>query len=101
MAVYAGELDAHDAACSLAASAGVNATNALLIQIGVKPPNGSDHYSAVTALRQRGQREASVQLASLLGLKHRSQYETSRCTAADADRAIKLAERIVNKSKGM
>jgi hypothetical protein len=84
-----------DAATSLAVSAAINASDALLaLTIGVMP-TGESHMDAVTILRKAGLRRASSHLARALALKHKAQYSARRCTANEAEDATKQATRLL------
>lgn len=93
--------DAYDATVSLAVSAAINASDAIILDRTDQMPSGNDHEQAVTMLRKATDRDTSTQLQFVLGLKNKAQYAVQGCTATEADAAIKRAVRLVNKSKGV
>jgi hypothetical protein len=101
MAEVAVDLKAYDAACSLAVSAGINASDAAIMQGGSPRPAGSDHSSAVSLLRRIAGNSTAQQLSGLLRVKNRAQYDVTRCTMADATEAVKRSGRLLDKSKGL
>lgn len=94
------DLDLWDAAASNAVSAAINASDALILQHGAAPPRGQDHAQAVTVLRRVVDADASRQLHRALSHKNRAQYDSVRSTASQADEAIRVAGRLVDKAKG-
>ncbi|WP_157413065.1 hypothetical protein [Aeromicrobium sp. Root236] len=87
---------AFDAATSLAVSAAVNASDAiLLIEVGTYP-TGGQHMHALTLLREAGYGRAARHLGACLGLKNKAQYAVSACTRGNADAAVSHATRIVD-----
>lgn len=94
------EIDAFDSATSLAVSAAINASDALIIAAGQPLPRGRDHGQAVTILRHASDLPTSRQLGRALQLKNKAQYDLNRCTRADAEDAIKVAERLIAKARG-
>ena len=101
MAEIAIDLESYDAACSLAASAAINSSDAIIMQAGLPAPSGRDHQSAVKVLRSVGGNVAAQQLSLILGTKTKSQYGVARCTAAEALEAVKRSGRILDRSKGL
>ncbi|WP_456285852.1 HEPN domain-containing protein [Microbacterium sp. JZ70] len=101
MAELALETDSFDAAVSLAVSASINASDALIMRTGGAIPRGPAHDTAVTTLRRLVDRHASQQLARALNFKNKSQYDLKRCTRADAEEVLRAAERLISKGKGL
>ena len=94
------ELSAYNAATSLAVSAGINASDSMILAKGGVLPNASDHQQSTRTLR-RIDPSAAVQLNRLLGLKNKSQYALQMCTRSDADVAVKAAEKLLEKVKAL
>jgi hypothetical protein len=95
MLVAEAAMDAMDAAVSLAASAAINAADVIsLVDIGSYPRDG-DHQQAVTRLRPTRPQSAR-QLASVLALKPKAQYDSKRCTKNDVTTALKQSSRLVD-----
>lgn len=101
MAEIAIDLNAYDAAVSLAVSAAINASDAMILAAGGVVPSGQEHATAARTLGRLAGSDAANQLNRALSLKSRAQYEIRRCTATDAAKAQQAAERLVNKSKGI
>lgn len=95
------EAECFDAAVSLAVSAAINASDAAIVLCGGQIPRGSSHDAAVTVLRKSVDEVAARQLARVLSFKNKAQYDVKRCTRADAEDAIRAAERVLSKSKGL
>lgn len=95
---FAMELAAYDATVSLAVSAGINASDAIILANGGVPPNASDHQQSARTLR-RIDTAAAAQLTRVLNLKHKAQYSLQRCTRANAEDAIRASSRLIEKSK--
>ncbi len=87
--------DAMDAAVSLAVSAAINAADVISLIDNGSYPKGSDHGQAVTRLRPTRPQSAR-QLAGVLALKSKAQYDSRRCTAHDVSTALKQAGRLVD-----
>lgn len=90
-----------DVATSLAVSAAINASDAIILEKTGSIPSGPDHNQAVIMLRKATDLATARQLQSAIGLKDKAQYRIARCTRADADSAVKAARRLLNKSKGI
>jgi uncharacterized protein (UPF0332 family) len=101
MAEIADELGSYDAAVSLAVSAAINASDALILAAGGVVPSGDDHAVAERSLSRLAGPDAAKQLSRALRLKSQAQYQIRRCTAAEAAKVLQAAERLVNKSKGI
>jgi len=94
MAQLALDGELFDAAVSNAATAAINAGDALcLLSVG-QHFSGGQHERAVSELRQAGYRQESEQLSRILGVKTKAQYSGRRCTRQEADDAVKRAERL-------
>lgn len=94
------ELDAYDAAVSLAVSAAIHASDALVLDFSGIMPSGQDHHSAIALLKSATDRDTGRQLDYVLNLKSKAQYAVQRCTASEAAEVLKRAKRLVEKSKG-
>lgn len=92
------EDSAYDAASSLAASAGVNASDVILLESRGTFPSGSNHEEAVRLLRQAGFSNAASQLQRLLIIKSLSQYAARRSTPEQARQAVKAASRLIDQA---
>lgn len=99
MAELALEGAMYDAACSLAASAGINSSDVLLLVHGKPIPSGSDHALALAALKSIGQAQARNQLQRVLAAKTKAQYKPVRCTLAEAEASVRAANRLWTKAK--
>jgi uncharacterized protein (UPF0332 family) len=95
------EVQAHDAATSLAVSAAINASDAIILAYGRSYPRSTDHNRAVTILRNVAGSSSSRQLANALALKNRAQYDLSRCSPANARTAISAAERLITNGRSL
>ena len=99
LAAAANELDAGRpiAATSLAIHAAINAADAVTgMRIGRRAA-GQDHDEALKMLREAGQDGAEVErnLARLLPLKTKTEYEPDDIPRAEASRAVERATRCV------
>ena len=94
------ELEAYDAVVSLAASAAINASDALILDFSETMPSGKDHHGAIALLKRATDRDTARQLEYVLNLKPKAQYAVSGCTVIEATEALKRAKRLVTKSKG-
>ncbi len=94
------EMDAYDAAASLAVSAAINASDALLLHRSCVLPQAEDHRRAVTLLRQYGFVQASTQLSRILGVKNKAQYQVQSCTLKEAADAIQRTGRLLESVRG-
>lgn len=99
MAALAVDGESWDACVSLSVSAGVNASDAVLLQRIGTIVAGDSHEEAVRVLRKNSEGNVANQLARLLSVKHKAQYSALRCTAAEADAAYKRGERILEMAK--
>ncbi|WP_314140585.1 HEPN domain-containing protein [uncultured Plantibacter sp.] len=88
-----------NAAVSLAVSASINASDAIIFGVSGRLPSGVDHNSAVTALKKASDASAWIQLQRALNLKNKAQYSAVSCTSTDAENAIKAAQRLVEKAR--
>jgi len=94
------DLRAYDAAVSLAISAAINASDALVLDFENILPSGKDHHRAIALLKSATDRDTGRQLEYVLNLKSKAQYAVQRCTASEAEEVLKRAKRLVGKSKG-
>jgi HEPN domain-containing protein len=92
---------AWDVACSLSASAAINASDALIVALGGAIPSRDEHAGAVRTLSRLADTNAGRQLVAALKTKSKSQYEMSSCTESNAQAAMKAAERLVTRAKEM
>ncbi|HEX8306073.1 MAG TPA: hypothetical protein VF612_14450 [Jatrophihabitans sp.] len=95
MLVAEAAVDAMDAAVSLAASAAINAADVILLVDVGSYFRDSDHQQAVTRLR-RNRPQSARQLASVLALKPKAQYDSKRCTRNDVATALKQSGRLID-----
>lgn len=99
LAAAASELDADRpiAATSLAVHAGINGADAVTgLRLGQRA-TGQDHDGALVLLRTAGPDGTAVakELARLLTLKTRAEYEPDDIPKSDASKAVERARRIV------
>jgi hypothetical protein len=92
---------AYDAATSLAVSACINASDSMIVSVGMSTPSGANHRKAVTVLRQAVGLSASEQLAFALNYKDKAQYLAKYCTKLDAEAVLKRATRLIGKAEEM
>jgi len=94
---YAGLSDGddgyRDGLVSLCVTAGINASDAVLVANGATINGRRNHDQAPRDLRQIGQDQMAAALAKLLKLKWKAQYSPERCSAADARTAIAQSRR--------
>lgn len=85
-----------NAATSNAVLAGINAKDAVCLKLTGVTSKSDDHRGAVAELRSAGESGANLApvLARLLGLKTRSQYQTTSVARSDAVKAIQWAARL-------
>lgn len=85
-----------NAATSNAVIAGINAKDAVCLKLTGVTSKSDDHRGAVAELRSVGESGANLApvLARLLGLKTRSQYQTTSVARSDAVKAIQWAARL-------
>jgi hypothetical protein len=91
------ELHRYVAATSLAVHAGINAADAITgARLGQRAA-GQDHTQAIDVLSGAGKDgvEAIVPLKRLLPLKTRAEYDPEVVPKAEAERAIRWAEKVV------
>ncbi|WP_146243509.1 hypothetical protein [Curtobacterium sp. MCLR17_034] len=86
----------HDAAASLAASAAINASDALIVHKGGAIPNRQDHQAAVKILRRLVDGRAAGHLAGALRMKSKSQYSATHCTDKEAHDAVLHSGRLLD-----
>ena len=95
VAEFALEGQSYDAAASLAVSAAINAADALCISRLGFIPSGQDHEDAVRVLQKNGFGQVSTTLGRVLSIKHRDQYSANRVSAAEAEKAVQRADRLL------
>ena len=85
-----------NAATFNAVIAGINAKDAVCLKLTGVTSKSDDHRGAVAELRSAGESGANLApvLARLLGLKTRSQYQTTSVARSDAVKAIEWAARL-------
>lgn len=95
MADVAVENEQWDAGVSLAASAGINAADALSLDVVGRFPQGRSHEEIVPLLRKCGATGDAVirHLRRLFRVKGKAQYGTARCTPREAGDALLHAQR--------
>ncbi|MDO4027059.1 HEPN domain-containing protein [Clavibacter michiganensis] len=91
----------HNASVSLSASAAINASDALILFNTGSYPTGSEHTRAVTVLRKVVDNNAAIQLSRALLYKTKAQYALGTCSLAEAESALKSAERLVQKCENL
>ena len=86
-----------NAATSDAVVAGINAKDAICLQVTGRTVRTDDHRQAVAELKASGRfgAELSVTLDRLLRMKTRSQYQTTSVARSDADNAVRWATKLV------
>lgn len=96
-ATFSLELSLLNAATSDAVICGINAKDAICLRLTGVTRKSEAHAEAVAELRACGPVGASLAptLSRLLGLKTKSQYQSASVAAADADKAIGWATRLV------
>jgi hypothetical protein len=96
------ETDAPSATVSLAITAGILASDVILLRATRTAPTGAaSHEEAVGLLRGAGYASASSQLQRLVAGKTPIQYRARAATAAEAADAIKRATRLVDAARAM
>ena len=98
VAEFAMELAAYNAAASLAVSAGINASDSMILASGGVLPNASDHRQSTRTLKRLNP-GASAQLTRLLGVKNKAQYLLQMCTKSDAEIAIRAASKLMENGR--
>lgn len=91
------ELEMYNAAASSAVTAGINAKDAICLQLTGRTSKADSHEQAVVELRAAGGagRDLAPTLGRLLRLKGKSQYQAVSVSQTDAARAVAWAERMV------
>lgn len=90
--------DCFDAAVSLAASAAINGSDVLCLEVLSRYSTGKGHDEALTLLRKCGVAGSTVSkhLQKAMRLKAKSQYSAARCREKEAEEAYKHAQRLVD-----
>lgn len=92
------ELELFNAATSSAVSSGINSKDAICLKLTGRTGKTEDHAEAARELKQAGAAAAPLAspLSRLLALKAKSQYQASSVTRADAEKAVRWAEKLQN-----
>lgn len=95
------EMELHTAAASSAVLAGINAKDAICLQLTGRTGTSDDHRAAVPELAAAG--PAGKALGSifrrLLGLKTAAQYQAAPIGRTDATKAVEWATRMVDAAR--
>lgn len=95
------EMELHTAAASSAVLAGINAKDAICLQLTGRTGKSDDHRAAVPELAAAG--PAGKALGSifrrLLGLKTAAQYQAAPIGRTDATKAVEWATRMVDAAR--
>lgn len=86
----------YDAAVSLAATAAINASDALIVLSGGAIPGRQEHQAAVKVLRSRVNAAAANHLAGALRQKSKSQYSAQQCSSKEAEEAVLHSGRLLD-----
>jgi len=97
------ELEMHlpNAAASSAVLAGINAKDAICLQLTGRTGKAEDHRAAVPELAAAGPAGKALEstFRRLLGLKTAAQYQAAPISRADAARAVEWATRMVDAAR--
>lgn len=95
------ELELHTAAASSAVLAGINAKDAICLQLTGRTGKAEDHRSAVPELAGVGPAGKALELTfrRLLGLKTAAQYQAGPISRTDAAKAVERATRMVDTAR--
>jgi uncharacterized protein (UPF0332 family) len=90
------DFERFNAAVSLAVTSGINSKDAICLKTTTKTSKTENHSEAVRELRMSGPDGASLEaiFRRLLGLKPKSQYQSSPVTASNARDAVSWAQRM-------
>lgn len=95
------DLELNDAAASSAVLAGINAKDAICLQLTGRTGKAEDHRSAVPELARAGPagKELESTFRRLLGLKTAAQYQAGPISRTDAAKAVEWATRMVDAAR--
>ena len=94
------EMELHTAAASSAVLAGINAKDAICLQLTGRSGKSEDHRSAVPELAAAGPAgKALSTFRRLLGLKTVAQYQAAPIGRTDATKAVEWATRLVDAAR--
>ena len=95
IAIMVEDDDSRNAVVSLCITAGINAADAVVSVRERVVSQNRNHDQAPGTLRRLGLDAMASALSRLLGLKNKSQYSTSACSAADAKAALYSATKVL------
>lgn len=99
------ELDAHlhTAAASSAVLAGINAKDAICLQLTGRAGTSQDHRAAVPELAAAGPAGKALEstFRRLLGLKTAAQYQAAPISPTDATKSVEWATRMVDTARDL
>jgi hypothetical protein len=95
------EMDLPTAAASSAVLAGINAKDAICLQLTGRSARVADHRSAVPELASAGPAGKALEstFRRLLGLKTAAQYQAAPISRTDATKAVAWATRMVDAAR--
>ena len=95
------EMELHTAAASSAVLAGINAKDAICLQLTGRTDKSEDHRAAVPELAAAGPAGKAIEstFRRLLGLKTAAQYQATPISRTDATKAVKWASRMVDTAR--
>lgn len=95
------DMELHTAAASSAVLAGINAKDAICLQLTGRTGKSEDHRSAVTELAAAGPAGKALEstFRRLLGLKTAAQYQAGPISRTDATKAVEWATRMVDAAR--
>lgn len=95
------DMELHSAAASSAVLAGVNAKDAICLQLTGRTGGSEDHRSAVPELAAAGPAGKALEstFRRLLGLKTAAQYQAGPISRTDATKAVEWATRLVDAAR--
>ena len=94
-------MELHAAAASSAVLAGINAKDAICLQLTGRTGKSEDHRSAVPELAAAGPAGKALEstFRRLLGLKTAAQYQAAPISRRDAMKAVEWATRMVDAAR--
>jgi uncharacterized protein (UPF0332 family) len=95
------EREMYTAAASSAVLAGINAKDAICLQLTGRTAKSDNHHAAVPELAAAGPAGKALQstFRRLLGLKTTAQYQAAPISGTDATKALEWATRMVNAAR--
>ncbi len=95
------DTDLHTAAASSAVLAGINAKDAICLQLTGRTGKSEDHRSAVPELAAAGPAGKALEstFRRLLGLKTAAQYQAGPISRTDATKAVEWATRMIDAAR--